>query len=48
MHRFSMSIRPCPPGVIPKTTKAALLLEAGNVWDDAALTLHLGEPAEDG
>ena len=47
MYRFSMFIRPSPPGIIPESSKAGLLFKADNLWDDLSLPLELGKPAED-
>ena len=37
-----------PPGVVPEAAPVALLLIADQVRDHPALSLQLGEPAEDG
>lgn len=47
MHWLSVLVRACPPGVVPEPAPAALLLVADQIRDDSALSLELGEPAED-
>ena len=48
MDRFTVLVRPSPPGVVPEPAPAALLLIADQVRDHTALSLQLGEPTEDG
>ena len=47
MHWLPVLVRACPPGVVPEPSPAALLLVADQIRDDSALSLELGEPAED-
>ena len=48
MYRLPVFIRARPPGVIPQSAQVTLLLIADQVRDHPALSLQLGEPAEDG
>ena len=48
MHGLPVLVGPGPPGVVPEPAPAALLLIADQVRDNSALSLQLGEPAEDG
>ena len=47
MHGLPVLVGARPPGVVPEAAQVALLLIADEVRDDAALSLQLGEPAED-
>ena len=48
MDRLPVLVRARPPGVVPQSAPVALLLVADQVRDHPALSLQLGEPAEDG
>ena len=47
VHGLPVLVGARPPGVVPEASQVALLLIADEVRDDAALSLQLGEPAED-
>ena len=48
MDGLPVLVRAGPPGVVPEPAPATLLLIADQVRDHSALSLQLGEPAEDG
>ena len=48
MDWLPVFVRARPPGVVPEPAQVTLLLIADQVRDHPALSLQLGEPAEDG